>query len=127
MARTRTDRKAELVRRLGDPNPAVRRTAVGALGSARGRAACGALLAALDDEAKEVRSAAALALGKRSCSEAAEPLAARLRHDPSPHVCMMCLAALWLLCGCSALDRYVAALGDGDERVIWAACEILGQ
>ncbi len=121
-----------IISALSDPTPEVRTTAAAALGVANisggeeYQKAIDALAAALDeDEAEEVRAAAAIALTNLPGEEAVDSLIKALKEDQSERVRILAIDGLAALGDPKAIEPLVAALSDLDTEVRKAAAEVL--
>jgi len=103
-----------------DPDPAVRRYAVEALGWIEDSSVVPSLIAAASDPSARVRRFAAQELGRRSAPEALEALVS-LFSDPDPDVRWQAVLAVGKLRDKRAMDALIAALNDPVPQVSNAA------
>jgi HEAT repeat protein len=119
LAERRGDPRAEARLRelLADPEPAVRATALAGLAAVAAGSTDREILAALDDEAPQVRAVAARALGVRAVPGAEAVLAALVRRDPSDDVRLHGVGALSGYPGPTADEALAAAADDPSAAV----------
>jgi HEAT repeat protein len=114
---------ARAAAQLGDRRSWSRASAAFALGDMGSQDALPPLLDALDDPARDVRSAAARSLGRLRAVEAVEPLVHALAYKRTPRA----VAGYALLSiGPPALARLRPMLSDDDAEVRAAAVELIG-
>jgi hypothetical protein len=120
-----SDSFSELISKLLDKSPTVRRDAASALVDLKDLRALDPLISALNDSDFGVKSFAALALGQIKDRRAVDPLTAVLK-DANSQARTYAAAALW--CGFSdpgGIEPLIAALKDNDLNVSFMAVDAL--
>jgi beta-lactamase regulating signal transducer with metallopeptidase domain len=120
----------QLIERLRDDDPAVRRRAAWALGEREDRRGVSPLIALLDDPSVDVRVLAAWALGEIKDPRAIPPLIDALDEDGEVVVREMAALALGEIEDPSAVHALATAFGETEGlrgSVVWALGEIEGR